>query len=211
MRLIFVTVIAYVILTWASLSVSLADQHHSAGETPGAESVSPQGSTSMGVTERDLRCVAFTGLGVSGIWLIFILFRNRRLHQHINCRDLDGTVDHDSERSLQTKMALYKNIIDNLPIGVAVNSVDPTVDFSYMNDNFPRFYRTSKEALTDPDVFWDSVYEDPTFREEIRKRVLADCNSGDRERMHWEDVPLHARVKKRPLSTPETLPFRVLN
>jgi signal transduction histidine kinase/CheY-like chemotaxis protein len=78
----------------------------------------------------------------------------------------------------------------NLPIGVAVNSVDPSVDFLYMNDNFPRIYRTTREALSDPDAFWDAVYEDPAFREETRKRVLEDCASNDPERMHWDDVPI---------------------
>jgi hypothetical protein len=38
-----------------------------------------------------------------------------------------------------------------------------------MNDNFPNYYRTTREALTDPNVFWDAVYEEPEFREEIKK------------------------------------------
>ncbi|MGZ9148975.1 MAG: response regulator [Candidatus Deferrimicrobiaceae bacterium] len=59
-----------------------------------------------------------------------------------------------------------------------------------MNDNFPRFYKTTRKALSDPNAFWDVVYEDPVFREEIRKRVLEDCASDDPARMHWEDVPI---------------------
>jgi len=37
-----------------------------------------------------------------------------------------------------------------------------------MNDNFPNYYRTTREALTDSNVFWDAVYEEPEFREEIK-------------------------------------------
>ena len=89
-----------------------------------------------------------------------------------------------------SELSIYRAIMDNLPIGVAVHSVDPTVDFSYMNDNFPKFYRTTREALPVVDAFWDSAFEDPVFREDIRKRVLADCDSGDPDRMHWEDIPI---------------------
>jgi PAS domain S-box-containing protein len=83
-----------------------------------------------------------------------------------------------------------RSVMDNLPIGIAVNSVDPDVTFEYMNDNFPRIYRTTREALSAPDSFWEAVYEDPVFREEIRRRVLEDTASGDPARMHWDDVPV---------------------
>ena len=80
--------------------------------------------------------------------------------------------------------------MDSLPIGIAVNSIDPEVKFSYMNDNFPKYYRTTREALADNDNFWDVVYDEPEFREKMKQRVLDDCDSGDSERMHWEDIPI---------------------
>lgn len=94
------------------------------------------------------------------------------------------------DRAVREGEAFTRAVMDHLPVGVAVNSVDPNVEFAYMNDNFPRFYRTTRESLADPDSFWDSVYEDPAFRGEIKKRVLDDCASGDPDRMHWEDVPI---------------------
>ena len=94
------------------------------------------------------------------------------------------------EEALRRRESLTMSILDNLPIGVAVNSVDPTVDFKYMNENFVKFYRTTRQALTAPDSFWDAIYHDPGFSEEMRKRVLEDCASGDPSRMHWEDVPI---------------------
>ena len=95
-----------------------------------------------------------------------------------------------AEETLQEREAFIKAVLDNLPIGVAVNSVDPAVKFEYMNDNFPKFYRTTREALADPDTFWNAVYEEPEFRKEIKKRVLDDCASGDPKRMYWADVPI---------------------
>ena len=95
-----------------------------------------------------------------------------------------------AEGALRESESFIKAVMDNLPIGIAVNSVDPAVSFQYMNDNFPRLYRTTREGLAAPDAFWNAVYEDPDFREEMRTQVLADCASGDPEKMHWVDVPI---------------------
>jgi PAS domain S-box-containing protein len=95
-----------------------------------------------------------------------------------------------AEEELQRHEAFIRAVLDNIPIGVAVNSIDPVVRFEYMNDNFPRFYRTTREALAGPDRFWEAVYEDPDLRNEMRRRVLEDCAGGDPERMHWDDIPI---------------------
>jgi PAS domain S-box-containing protein len=95
-----------------------------------------------------------------------------------------------AERDLQKSEAFTRAVLDNLPVGIAVNSVDPTVTFHYMNDNFAKFYRTSRERLEDSDTFWEAVYEDSEAREATKKRVLADCASGGPDRMHWEDIAL---------------------
>lgn len=94
------------------------------------------------------------------------------------------------EDELRRSEALIRAVMDNLPIGIAVNSVDPEVTFEYMNDNFPRFYRTTREALARPDAFWEAVYEDPVFRDNIRRRVLEATASGDPARMRWDEVPI---------------------
>jgi len=59
-----------------------------------------------------------------------------------------------------------------------------------MNDNFPKFYRTTREAIEKEGSFWEAVYEDLEFREIIKKRVLEDCASNDLEHMQWNDVPI---------------------
>ncbi len=109
----------------------------------------------------------------------------------VNCSFIrDITERKRAEERLRESETFIKTVMENLPIGIAVNSVDPLVHFEYMNENFPRFYRTNREALTRQDGFWDAVYEDSEFRREIRTRVLEDCASGDPERMYWVDVPV---------------------
>ncbi len=94
-----------------------------------------------------------------------------------------------AQEALCERESFINAVMEHLPIGIAVNSVDPGVEFSYMNGEFPKIYRTTKEALARPDAFWDVVYEDPGFREKIKNKVVEDVNSGDPHRMNWEDVP----------------------
>lgn len=106
-------------------------------------------------------------------------------------RALLGTLEdrRQAEDALKESESFIRAVMDHLPIGVAVNGVEPTA-FTYMNDNFPRIYRTTREALEDTDAFWEAVYEDAAFRERMKKRVLDDVMSGDPERMRWDDVPI---------------------
>lgn len=102
----------------------------------------------------------------------------------------DVTERKHAEEKLRENEHFIRTVLDNLPIGIATNSVDPVVEFDYMNDSFPKFYRTTKESLRKKDAFWNVIYEDPEFREEMKKRVLDDCASGDPARMYWPDIPI---------------------
>jgi PAS domain S-box-containing protein len=103
---------------------------------------------------------------------------------------LDITELITSRQKLQESEAFARTVMDNMPIGLSVNSVDPGVIFTYMNDNFIKCYHTTREALSEPDAFWNVVYEDHEFRAKIKKRVEDDCASGNPDRMRWENVPL---------------------
>lgn len=102
----------------------------------------------------------------------------------------DITARKKAELALQESRDLIKATLDNLPIGIAINSVEPTVNFQYTNEKFFNFYRTTPDALGEPDGFWKSVYEDEEFRQEMKSRVLADIASGDPGKMLWEEVPI---------------------
>lgn len=119
----------------------------------------------------------------------------------------DVTERKQATEELKEREAFIKATLDNLPVGVAINSVDPKVHFNYMNENFAAFYRTTKEALAEPNDFWEVVYTDATFREEIKKRVLEDCASNDPERMYWEDVPVSRPGKKPFYITAKNIPL----
>lgn len=103
---------------------------------------------------------------------------------------LDITERKKAEQEIREQVAFTRAVLDNLPLGIAVNSVNPEVRFEYMNDNFPAFYRVTRQDLENSDAFWEAVYCEPGFREIMKKRILEDCASGDPARMHWTDIPI---------------------
>jgi two-component system, cell cycle sensor histidine kinase and response regulator CckA len=112
-----------------------------------------------------------------------------------------------AEAALQDNERFIRAVLDSLPVGIAVNSVDPTVTFGYVNEAFTRIYRVSREQLTSPDAFWTAIYEDPTYRDAIRARVLADCESGDPARMYWPDVPIAKQGEPTTFITARNIPL----
>lgn len=110
------------------------------------------------------------------------------------------------DQALRDSESYIKAVLDNLPVGVAVNSVDPSVVFNYMNNIFPALYRTTKEKLACPDAFWEVVYEDPAFRESLRKRVLEGCSSGNPDRMYWPDIPITRQGEETTYITAKNIP-----
>lgn len=135
--------------------------------------------------------IGFVSLSLYGsiFFFIFYLRRGAQLKLAQDRLRADAALRQEKEK-LRERETFIRTVLDNLPIGVAVNSVDPHVVFEYMNDHFPGIYRTTREALGQPGAFWESVYQDPGFRTALKERVERDCAGGDPERMCWEDVPV---------------------
>jgi PAS domain S-box-containing protein len=75
----------------------------------------------------------------------------------------------------------------HLPLGVSVHRLD-TGERTLINPTFEAVYGWSADELTDVDTFFNKVYPDPKYREEIKSRILADIDSGDPNRMEWKDI-----------------------
>jgi PAS domain S-box-containing protein len=121
-------------------------------------------------------------------WFSVTVYLDQPRHVALVIKDITELII--SRQKLKASEAFARTVMDNMPLGLSVNSVDPEVRFTYMNDNFQKIYHTTREALSEPGVFWDVVYEDPQFRSEIKKRVEDDCASGDPDQMRWENIPL---------------------
>jgi diguanylate cyclase len=101
----------------------------------------------------------------------------------------------ENEHALERSRNLLQDVMDSLPIGIAVLKSGSGLVFDYMNDNFPRIYGTTREALEIHGNFFDAVYEDPVFRATMRERVMSDIASQDPARMEWTDIPITDKHK----------------
>ncbi|MGC9471989.1 MAG: PAS domain S-box protein [Bacteroidales bacterium] len=91
------------------------------------------------------------------------------------------------QKKLEERNAFIQSILDNLPIGVAVNETQ-TGKATYMNRMFGQIYGWPKKELTDVERFFELVYPDPEYRAKIMRKVMDDIRSGDPSRMHWEEI-----------------------
>lgn len=85
------------------------------------------------------------------------------------------------------KNTFIQTVLDNLPIGVALNKFNEG-DAIYMNHKFEQIYGWPKEELTNVAEFFEKVYPDENYRNQIINRVMDDINSKDPSRMHWENI-----------------------
>lgn len=92
-----------------------------------------------------------------------------------------------AEEELTRRNHFIETILDNLPIGLAVNYIDDGTA-TYMNRQFEHVYGWSREIISDIPTFFESVYPDAAYRAEMAARIQADMASGDPARMAWRDV-----------------------
>lgn len=102
----------------------------------------------------------------------------------INVRDI--TRQKRVEEKLIERNDFIQTVMDNLPIGIALNHIDGGDSF-YMNKKFEEIYGWSSKEITKVSNFFPKVYPDKEYREQIMKQVLNDIATGDPQKMHWEN------------------------
>jgi len=94
-----------------------------------------------------------------------------------------------TETAFREHNILIETLLENAPIGFAMNSMDDG-RMTYVSRRFAEIYGIPSDTPERIKDFFEKVYRDPVFREQIRARVMADIGSGDATRMHWDDIPL---------------------
>jgi len=95
-------------------------------------------------------------------------------------------------KELEEKNTFIQSILDNLPIGIAVNYFD-SGKANYLNDKFAEIYGWEKSKLIDIEQFFELVYPDEEYRKAIMHRIMDDINTGDINRMKWEDIMIRTQ------------------
>ncbi|MCF7794104.1 MAG: PAS domain S-box protein [Candidatus Cloacimonetes bacterium] len=135
--------------------------------------------------------------------LRFISAKGNELFTHTKCEPVikDGKVvklhgtfqDITKEKKykieIEERNEFIQTILDNLPIGVALNKIDEGTA-TYINKKFEEIYGWPEAELQDIAKFFKKVYPDKKYREELQNKVMDDINSGDASRMHWENLEI---------------------
>jgi diguanylate cyclase (GGDEF)-like protein/PAS domain S-box-containing protein len=101
--------------------------------------------------------------------------------------------DHSLERELRRRNRFIETILDNLPIGLAVNALDMS-KVGYVNARFQEIYGNWVEgSLRDAESFFERICPDARDRERIRRDVLANEGGGEYRRLQWDDIRVTGR------------------
>ncbi|RMG66754.1 MAG: PAS domain S-box protein [Bacteroidetes bacterium] len=107
-------------------------------------------------------------------------------------RDISERLQAQAEKdqamaALAARNHFIETTLDNLPIGIAVRRIHEG-EVTYVNPVFAQTYDWPIEVLTDPKTFFEKVYPDPAYRAQVMSQVMADLESGDPRRRHWENL-----------------------
>jgi PAS domain S-box-containing protein len=122
----------------------------------------------------------------------------------------DITENKKYRTDLEKRNEFIQAILDNLPIGLAVNEFD-SGKASYMNPKFSEIYGYPPEIITDIQSFFENVYPDPEYRKEIISKILGDIQSGDPERMRWDNVKITTKEGETKYVSAKNIPITEQN
>ncbi|WP_194973083.1 PAS domain-containing protein [Aquiflexum lacus] len=94
-----------------------------------------------------------------------------------------------ANEELKTRNQFIQTTLDNIPIGIAVNEIDSGTA-TLLNRKFSEIYGWPPDEIENVENFFANVYPDPTYRQEIADRIIADIKSRNPERMSWNGIKI---------------------
>ena len=118
----------------------------------------------------------------------------------------DITERKETEIELEQRNQFIETILENMPIGVAVNTIEEGKT-TLINPQFTEIYGWPEDILQDVDTFFEKVYPDAEFREKMKQQVMADIQSGDPEQMNWEGIPIETKTGEKKYVNNKAIPL----
>jgi PAS domain S-box-containing protein len=118
----------------------------------------------------------------------------------------DVTEQKRVQEALRERNEYIETILENAPIGFAVNTVDDGVA-RFVSHRFEAIYGIPQGSLTSVDRYFELVFRDPVYREHVRRRMISDMASGDAARMHWDALPIQTASGERRHVTAINIPL----
>lgn len=127
------------------------------------------------------------------------------------CVKIAGSIQDVTEKKvssieLENRNQFIETTLNNLPIGIAVNTISEG-KATLFNKKFTDIYGWPVEKLKDIDTFFESVYPDPKYREQIKSQILSDLTSGDPERMQWTSIEITTKTGEKRVVNAKNIPL----
>lgn len=114
------------------------------------------------------------------------------------------------QRELLKRNTFIETILDNFPIGLAVNAIDTGV-VTYVNKKWEEIYGWPKDAFPTVEHFFEKVFPDPQTCEVLKRHIIQDIMSGDPERMAWEDLEITTQRGEKRIVYAKNIPLMEQN
>lgn len=111
-----------------------------------------------------------------------------------------------AESELKRRNVFVETLLEHAPIGFAVNTVHDGRPV-FISRTFENIYGVPRDSIHSVAEFFEKVYLDPIFREQIRERIMADMATGDAARMRWENIPIATQAGEHKIVTATNIPL----
>jgi PAS domain S-box-containing protein len=126
--------------------------------------------------------------------------------KELYCIDIDLRERNKYEEELKRQNEFIQTVLDNLPIGIALNKINDGSAF-YINKKFEEIYGWPNVELVDIESFFKLVYPDVDYRNSILEKVYRDIDSGDPSRMRWEDIIVTTKSGEKKIINAQNIPL----
>lgn len=106
---------------------------------------------------------------------------------------MDITERKKADENLEKQNEYVKMILDNFPIGIATNEID-SMKVTYMNRKFSEIYGWPEDDFPYIGNFFEKVFPDIEYRQQMQTRILEDLSSGEMERMNWDNLKIATKT-----------------
>ena len=107
---------------------------------------------------------------------------------------------------LHSRSQFIQTTLDNIPIGIAVNQMD-SGKATLMNKKFSEIYGWPEDELQDVESFFEKVYPDDHYRQQMKETITSDIQSGDTEKMTWNGIHIMTKSGQQKIISAKNIPL----
>lgn len=109
-------------------------------------------------------------------------------------------------KALEERNAFIETILQNIPIGIAVNNID-NGKATVVNKKFAEIYGWPDKDLADIEGFFKNLYPEEAYRNEIKNKVMGAIQSGDPKKMVWNNITITTNKSEKRIINAKNIPL----